>query len=295
MRALGMTPGQAGQAAVASPIVAAVMGTTVGVVVAGAASRWFPIGAAGLAEPMPGFDLDMLVLGVGWAGVPLLVLAGSAGAAWWGLRWERVSASGRRSAVASVAARFGLPVPMVVGTRFALEPGQGRTAVPVRPALVGAVAGVFGVVGVFTFANRVSDAAGNPPASARPGSSEPPRVQRRRRRAARGHAAGEGYRDAEVARVNDARSRRPRRRPGSSMTLFSYNAVGTPIRVVLTEGRLATSETKVVLAPTAASALDAEVGSRVRFTGPAGARELSVVGIGFVPGSPTTTTPTAGG
>src|SRR6202008_3641909 len=60
------------------------------------------------------------------------------------------------------AATAGLGVPVVVAARFALEPGRGRAAVPVRPALLGAVAGVLGVLAAFTFAAGVSDAAANP-------------------------------------------------------------------------------------------------------------------------------------
>src|SRR4029077_2299468 len=56
----------------------------------------------------------------------------------------------------------GLGVPVVVGARFALEPGRGRAAVPVRPALLGAVAGILGVLAAFTFSAGVSDAAANP-------------------------------------------------------------------------------------------------------------------------------------
>jgi len=50
----------------------------------------------------------------------------------------------------------------VVGARFALEPGRGRAAVPVRPAPLGAVAGILGVLAAFTFSAGVSDAAANP-------------------------------------------------------------------------------------------------------------------------------------
>jgi len=62
----------------------------------------------------------------------------------------------------AAATGAGLPVPVVVGTRFALEAGRGRSAVPVRPALLGAVAGVLGVLAAFTFSAGVSDAAANP-------------------------------------------------------------------------------------------------------------------------------------
>lgn len=42
----------------------------------------------------------------------------------------------RRSTVAWAAAQAGLPVPTVVGVRFALEPGRGANAVPARAALL---------------------------------------------------------------------------------------------------------------------------------------------------------------
>jgi hypothetical protein len=63
--------------------------------------------------------------------------------------------------VAAAAAAAGFGVPVVVGARFALEPGRGRAAVPVRPALLGAVAGVLGVLAAFTFSAGVSDATAN--------------------------------------------------------------------------------------------------------------------------------------
>ena len=53
-------------------------------------------------------------------------------------------------------------MPVLVGARFALEPGRGKSALPVRPALVGAIAGVLGVVAAFTFSAGIADAAANP-------------------------------------------------------------------------------------------------------------------------------------
>ena len=97
---------------------------------------------------------------------------GPGAASWWRpdrpppRPWRSPPAGGRpsprRSAVAAAAAAAGLGVPVVVGARFALEPGRGRAAVPVRPALLGAVAGVLGVLAAFTFSAGVSDAAANP-------------------------------------------------------------------------------------------------------------------------------------
>jgi len=288
LRALGMTPRQAARIAVASPVVIAVTGATLGVAAAAIASRWFPIGAAGLAEPAPGVAADRAVLAAGEVAVPVLVLIGSAAAAWWGLRWERTAASGRRSTMASLTSRAGLPVPVVVGTRFALEAGRGRTAVPVRPALAGAVAGVLGVIGAFTFANGVADAADHPArfgqtwqlgaflgyndADVVPGA-----------RAVLAAVAG----DPDVVGVNDGRLAVAHAGPQDrAVSLFTHDPVGAPITTVLTDGRLPMSDAEVALAPEAAEALQATVGSRITFTGAAGVQELTVSGIGFVPSSP---------
>src|SRR5207248_5547218 len=43
------------------------------------------------------------------------------------------------------------PVTMTAGARLALEPGQGRTAVPVRSALAGTMLSVLAVTAAFTF------------------------------------------------------------------------------------------------------------------------------------------------
>ena len=162
LQAVGMTPRQAVASATAPPLLAAAAGATLGVASAIVASRWMPIGYASYSEPHPGIDADWLILGPGWVLAPLLVAAGAAAAAALALTARRRRAVPRRSSVAAAAAAAGLGVPVVVGARFALEPGRGRAAVPVRPALLGAVAGVLGVLAAFTFSAGVSDAAANP-------------------------------------------------------------------------------------------------------------------------------------
>ena len=45
---------------------------------------------------------------------------------------------------------------------MAFESGKGRRSVPVRPALLGAIAGVLGIVGTFTVEHGLDDALANP-------------------------------------------------------------------------------------------------------------------------------------
>jgi hypothetical protein len=57
----------------------------------------------------------------------------------------------RGSTVARAAAASGLPLPAVTGIRFALEPGAGRSAVPVRSAILGTTLALIVVTGSLTF------------------------------------------------------------------------------------------------------------------------------------------------
>lgn len=284
LRAVGMTRRQATVAAALTPALAALLGGTLGVAGAVVASRWFPIGAAANLEPSPGVDVDWALLVTGWLVVPAAVLAAGATAAWLALAHGRSAVSSRRSAVAVAAATVGLPVPVVVGARFALEPGRGRTAIPVRPALFGAVTGVLGMLAAFTFSAGVSDAASNP---ARFGQTHEVESYL----GFNGHDLGAVdkalpvfARDRDVVAVNDARIA-VASAGDISVTTYTVDPVRTPLRTVMTSGRMPEAADEIVLAPTSAGDLGKQVGSTVRLTGNAedGARRFRVVGIGFVP------------
>src|SRR6266487_2088847 len=283
LRAVGMTPRQAVAAASAAPFPAAAAGTTAGFAGAVLASRWMPIGLASIVEPHPGLDVDWLVLGTGWAIFPLLVLAGSAAAAAAALTAGRQQGIPRRSAVAVAAAGAGLPLPVVVGARFALEPGRGRSAVPVRPALVGAVVGV---LAAFTFSAGVSDAAANP---ARFGQT----WQLGTFLGLNGQDFGPASRvlravaaDRDVIGVDDARIGGAQ--AGQvSIESFTYAPVaGKRVPVVLTAGRMPAMPDEIALAPATARELHATTGSTVRLAGGATQRAVRVTGIAFVPAGP---------
>jgi ABC-type lipoprotein release transport system permease subunit len=158
LQAMGLTRAQrvGGVLHVAAPT--ALAGALLGVALSVAASPLMPLGVARRAEPSPGIDVDWTVLAAAVAVAVVALLATAALAAW------RVTAPSattaavvvqparlRRSVAARTAARTGRSPAAVLGMSMALEAGRGRTAVPVRPALVGAVAGIAGVVAALTF------------------------------------------------------------------------------------------------------------------------------------------------
>ncbi len=282
LRGLGMTPRQAALAAAAGPFLAAAVGTGVGSGAAILVSRWMPFGAAAPYEPHPGLDADWLVLGAGWLLGPVLIGCVAAVAATVALANVGHQAVAGSSAVARAAASAGLPVAMVVGTRFALEPGQGRNAVPVRPALLGAVTGVVGVLAAFTVAAGVADAAGHPERFGQNASGS----------VYLGYA-GQNFipsdpilsaldADPDIGGLLDLRYA-VGYAAESAVKTFSYAPVGDPLPIVRTGGAPPRSDGEVVLGPTSARQLGASVGSSITLTGDAGSRALRVVGIGFVP------------
>jgi hypothetical protein len=286
LKAVGLTRGQAAVSAAIAPGLAAAAGATIGVAAAIVASQWTPIGMASLAEPHPGLNADWLVLGTGWVIAVVLVTAAIALLTWSGLTIGKRRAAPRGSAIAAAAAGAGLPVATVVGARFALEPGRGRAAVPVLPAIAGAVAGVLGVLAVFTFSAGVQDAIAHP---ARfgitwqlttfygfDGQDFGPAAQVERATAASPIVAG--YLDL---RVGGAQAK------GVSIESFTYAPVdGKRVHVVLTAGAMPHSPDQITLAPTTARELHAGVGSTLRLTGGPQTRTMTVSGIGFVPTGP---------
>jgi len=286
LRALGMSPRQAIATAAAGPVSVGAIGACLGVVGAVVVSRWFPIGTASLVEPAPGASADWVVFGPALAVVAVLVAGGAAAAAWLALSAARRSATARRSTVASAVARGGFAVPVVVGTRFALEAGRGRTAVPVRPALIGAVTGVLGILAAFTFAHGVSDAV-----------SHPERFGQTFQLSAFLGTNGQDYgptdklltalrANADVVGVDDARTAVATSPDGnSSVSLYTYSAGTKPVQVVVTSGRMPESAGEVLLAPQSIKTLRTRVGGRVALSGTKGKATLTVTGSGLVPAS----------
>ena len=281
LRAFGLTPAQIRLACASGPASAAVGGVVLAGAVALWVSRWFPVGSAALVEPSPGMSFDPLVLLPPIIIVPLLVV----GASLVSLRSARRT-NGSADRVSFVdAATSTWPLTVGLGTRFALSGRSTRNSASGRSALLGAILGVTGVVGALTFAHGIADATSG--------------FERFGQTYELGTFLGAGGQDfvdpaptlATIASdpgvdgvldtANDAA-----RTDSGSISLFSWEPVGDPIDVVVTEGRLPTTSSEIALAPLSAEQEGVGTGDTVTLTGSGGSATLTVTGIAFVPAGP---------
>jgi hypothetical protein len=157
LAALGMTRAQLTAAGLVEVGTAGAVGAVAAVAAAVAASPLMPIGLARLAEPDAGISVAGTVLATGAVAIVVLLLAWTAWPAWRLASARaagpanRPSRPGGHSRLAESLASAGAPVTVTTGARFALDPGAGRAAVPVRSALAGATLSVLAVTAAFTF------------------------------------------------------------------------------------------------------------------------------------------------
>ncbi len=275
LQAMGFTRSQrfAGALLTAAPV--AVAGGTLGVAVAVAASPLMPIGIARRAEPSPGVDVDLSVLALGAVGAVVLLLAMSAVSAW-RLTGGRVGAAAtaaqatraRRSAGAAAASSAGWSPSAVLGITMALEPGRGRTAVPVRPALVGAVAGIAGVVAALTFGSSLDRLVTTPADYGWNWSISPDLFE------------GEAEIVAGLPEVTDVGTLlfRQTEVEGRQVQGIAVQTVeGSPSLTVL-RGRMPSNEAEIALGPKTADDLGKSIGDDVMVRADDGDLEVTVVG-----------------
>lgn len=157
LRAMGMSRASLVAVCLARMAAVTVAGGAIAVAVAAAASPLMPIGPARLAEPDPGIELNLAVLGAGLAAIAVVPLALLVPAAWRAasraggpLGVAELTTTGRASRMASALGRAG-SVTGGLGVRMAFEPGNGRTEVPVRSALVATTVAVAAVAAALVF------------------------------------------------------------------------------------------------------------------------------------------------
>jgi hypothetical protein len=154
LRAMGATPTTTMADGVLGVVAAATAGAVLAAGVAVALSPLTLFGPVRTVEATPGIDADWTVLGPGMA-VLALVLAIVACGIGYRLAPHRVARRTRAarpgSGLVAAALAAGLPASGEAGLRFALEPGRGRTAVPVRSVMVGAMLAVTVGIATLTF------------------------------------------------------------------------------------------------------------------------------------------------
>ena len=166
LRALGAGPTTIAADGLIGILGAIVIGSLLAAVVAVALSPLSPLGPVRPVYPESGFAFDWTVLGIGLA-VLISGLGGMAmalayrGAPHRVARRSQLVPPSASKAVQAIAST-GLPAPAVVGVRFALNSGRGRTAVPVRSASLGAALAVALVVATLTFGSGLQSLVSHP-------------------------------------------------------------------------------------------------------------------------------------
>ncbi len=169
LRALGMGRGQLVVSAMLPAVAVAAFGALLAVAGAVALSYFTPLGDVRIFEVNSGIYVVPSVLLVGSAVIVGTVLA-CVGLPAWRTSKDSTSMLGTAefaggshpSRTASAIASLGLPVSAVAGTRLALEPGHGRSATPVRSAIVGLTLAVTAMVAAFGFATSMDRFTSNP-------------------------------------------------------------------------------------------------------------------------------------
>jgi hypothetical protein len=157
LRSLGASPAATVADGLVGVLAAIVCGALLAVAVALSLSPLSPLGPIRIVYHESGFAADWTVLGFGF-----LVMIGGLGAIAVALAYRgaphRLATKSRRdyprdSRLLQMASSSGLPASAVVGLRFALQSGRGRTSVPARSVLVGATLAVILVTTTLTFSS----------------------------------------------------------------------------------------------------------------------------------------------
>jgi len=278
-RAIGADRALAVWALVFPAFLTASVGLVTTFAVAVAISGQLPVGTARDYDLDVGTHVDGLVVGLATLGVFVGILLIASGAA-----WSRVTRREHTEAAPSVIDRLVAPMSaspaLMIGARLASEPGRGRRAVPVRSALIGAIAGVLGVVACLTFRAGIQDAITQPRRSgvvwdfglAAGGGAVPERTL---------HTVA---RDPDVHDALQATWHRAVLIDGRPAPVFATRAVRGDIPFVILRGHRPRGPDELVLAPTTLHELRLTVGDQVS-VGTADVHTARVVGVALLPGT----------
>jgi hypothetical protein len=248
VRALGGTPAMTSLDGLIGVLGAVVAGSVLAGLVAFLLSPLAPIGPVRPVYPTPGLAFDGEVLAIGVL-LLIVLLTGAAVAISVYRAPHRVARRHARSTaqpskLVRAAMVVGLPAPAVCGIRFALVPGNGRQASPVRSAVVGAVVAVSVVVATLTFGSSLSTLVSRPSLygwnwtvmmSAAGGAGVMPRAQTKKQLNGDPNVAAWSGVDFAQLQIDGKTVAVLGERPGASVTppLLSGHDVNGPGQVVL--------------------------------------------------------------
>lgn len=238
------------------------------------ASRIEPLGAIRNYEPRPGSatNVSLVMAGVIAAAAVVLLLTAATSV----LAGRRPSErTPRASWFVSQASRFGSSIAGVTGLRFALEPGRGPRAIPVRSAMAGGAIGVAGVVAGLVFIASLDRLTTSPMRSGVPFDVLVSDVD--------DDNVDEILQLPDAGTVVVTRSA-PVELDGRSVPGYSLDTRRGHLAIQLDEGRLPRTPDEVALGLRLARDLDARVGDTVRAgSSAASTTPLAVVGVGVIP------------
>jgi hypothetical protein len=251
-----------------------------------------PIGLARIAEPDPGVAVDALPLLLGVLSVLFFTILAAAVPAWTAARTATTGAGSleadrqRPSALAGVLGRLWRSPAAAVGVRMALEPGRGRTAVPVRSAIFSATLGVAALTASLLFATSLGHLLATPRLSGYTWDVFVAVGQQAKAAAAlRADPKVAGYTRGGFTNV---------RIGGLSLMALMLDGSG-PVRPVITEGAAPAADDEIALGAATVRATHAAIGQTVivvldQAKRPPKPVRMRVVGTVIVPPNPFTAT-----
>ena len=167
LRTLGVTRAQLVGIVVMRAAVLGLAGAAIALLVAALSSPLLPVGLARQAEIHPGFAFDAAILVPGALTLAALVCALALIPAWRVSRPTAVSGDPGSLGVggtwaSGIVGRAAVPTTAGIGVRYGLEPGRGRSAVPVVSALVASTLGVAALAASLTFGSSLHNLISSP-------------------------------------------------------------------------------------------------------------------------------------
>ncbi|MBV9412025.1 MAG: ABC transporter permease [Acidimicrobiia bacterium] len=282
LRALGFTHGNLVGGLLLPATLTAAVAAVATLVSAYALSARFPVGLARQLDPSLGYHFDWQVLLPGGAAVAVLVMAGTALAGW---RAAIASDQPEPSTAGTSAVRRirnALPLPAGLGVGLALQGGHGTRAVPVRPAIAGAVAGILGIVGALGLVHGIDDALHTP---GRAGQVWDVAISPDNPDRPESYYADTLRADKNVATAGEI-VLAPQDINGAGLPVYTINSIKSITPFVVLSGKAPRSPDQVALGPATVKALNKHVGDTVRITGSSGPHTFRVVGTTLLPQTP---------